>query len=153
MRKVLKWLGQTLCLPIWPILVILAVIVALLWSITATAQSVCTYVEQQGTTKNCVGMAQLNQVGAVTNGSGTIATGNTSQQVFAANPARTLLIIQNPANATEVLYVDFGTPATAATAIELQPGGTVNFVSGVTPTGTVNVSAATAGHVYKAKQG
>jgi hypothetical protein len=80
----------------------------------------------------------------------TVATGNTFQQVFAANSTRTQCRIFNPVSATETLLVFDGTSAATANAsIGLGPGAGY-FCAG---NGTVNrnaifVTAATTGHAF-----
>jgi hypothetical protein len=92
--------------------------------------------------------------GALTDGSGTIATGGASQQVFAAAPTRSYLMCQNPTTATEPLFVNIGAAAsTAAGSIELGPGGSFDFSHNFIPTGAVNVTAATLGHRFVCKAG
>lgn len=92
--------------------------------------------------------------GAVTDGSGTVATGGTSQQVFTANAGRSYLMCQNPITATETLFVSLDTSAsTVSGSIELAPGTSASFQQQFIPNGTVNITAATAGHRYTCKQG
>jgi hypothetical protein len=94
------------------------------------------------------------QRGSLTDGSGTIATGGASQQIFAANTARKYLIIQNLSS--ESLWINFGTAAVADQP-SLELPGTVKssfvmegmFVS----TQTVNIIGATTGSKFVAKQG
>lgn len=91
---------------------------------------------------------------AVTDGSGTVTTGGTSQQVFAANTTRSYLMCQNPISATEALFVNIGAAAsTTAGSIELAPGASISFQQQFIPTGTVNVTAVTTAHRYVCKQG
>lgn len=90
----------------------------------------------------------------LTDGSGTLTTAATSQQVFAANATRAYLMIQNPITATETLFVNIGTAAsTTGGSIELAPGGSLTFHNNFIPTGIVYVTAATAGHRWLAKSG
>jgi hypothetical protein len=84
--------------------------------------------------------------------SGTIATGGSFQQVFAANSSRVGCWIQNPATATEVLKVYFqqGT-ATLAKATDLSPGAGFNCqFGGAVVTGAISVEAATTTHAFVA---
>lgn len=153
MRTFLKRCGE-FCIPLWPLLVVVAAIITVfLVVIPAHAQTVCTYTEQSGAVRSCNGSVQLNQIRTINNQSGAITAAATSQTVFAANPARQFLYVANPTTATEPLYVNFGTAASATNSIVLQPGGIVQFVAGVTPVTTITVSAATAGHAYVAMEG
>lgn len=94
-------------------------------------------------------------LGALTNRSGTIAVGGTSQQIMAANTSRRYLMVQNPIAASEPLFVNFGAVASAAaTSYELAAGQMIEFSSpGFIPTGTVNAVAATGAHAFVAKEG
>lgn len=114
---------------------LLAALVALTLSAPAFAQ---TYV--------------AGQRGQLVDGSGTVTTGNTSQQVFAYDGSRYFLLCLNPIAATEPLYVNFGLAASATgSSIELAPGGSVTFGDNFIPVGVVSVTAATAGHRYVCK--
>lgn len=88
--------------------------------------------------------------------SGTITTGGTSQEAMPANTSRRLLLVQNHITETEPLSVNFGSGAastSAAGSYTLDPGGSL-FLAGVDcPTDAVNVTAATTGHKFTAKQG
>jgi hypothetical protein len=87
-------------------------------------------------------------------GSGTVAVGSASQQVFAANPSRVLLSCQNPISSTETLFISVGSPASVAGGSwELGPGQLFTNPSGVSLTGAVFVTSATAGHRFICKQG
>lgn len=79
--------------------------------------------------------------------SGTITTGGTSQLVQAATQ-RQYLLVHNPTTATEPLLVRFGGAAAATNAVSLAPGGTLTFETGVVPGQSLNLNAATAGHVF-----
>lgn len=95
-----------------------------------------------------------NRIVAMTNGSGVIATGGSSQQVFGQNDGRNYLFCQNPLDATEALYLNFGASATiGGSSIELAPGGSISFLAAATPIMTVNVTAVTTGHRFICKQG
>lgn len=92
--------------------------------------------------------------GALTDGSGVIATGGTTQQVFADSGARSYLMCQNPISATEPLFVNIGAAAsTAGGSIELAPGASVSYAENFIPTGAVNVTAATTAHRFVCKAG
>lgn len=94
--------------------------------------------------------------GSLTDGSGAIAAGGTSEEVFAENVSRQYLFLQN-LHATEALWVNFGTAAVAdQPSIRVDAGATLLFsgaVSGVVPTATVNVLGPTTGNKYVAKEG
>lgn len=87
--------------------------------------------------------------------SGAITTGGVSQIAANGDASRNWLTVQNPINATEPLYVDFGAnnAASATLSTQLAPGGAINFLSGVVPVGQINVSAATAGHTFICETG
>lgn len=98
--------------------------------------------------------AQISRIIVIQDGSGTITTANTSQQVFAAKADRGYLFCQNPTTATESLFVNYGASAsTSAGSIELSPGGVSQFLGLAVPTTNVTVTAATAGHRFVCKQG
>lgn len=80
------------------------------------------------------------------NGS-TIAAGGTAQTAIAANPARKGALCENPAGASEPLFVSITGAATVAGAgnlTDLNPGGSVTILGGT----AVSVNAATNGHRY-----
>lgn len=86
----------------------------------------------------------------VTDASGTIAVGGTSQNIVAAEPAGHIVEIQNPFNALESLFVNnAGAAETVPTvSIELIPGG--SWKSDLI-TNAVSVNAVTGAHVFVAK--
>lgn len=90
--------------------------------------------------------------GALTDGSGTITTGGTSQQVFAANASRRYLLIQNVSDTDA--WVNFGTAAVAnqPSLLLRANGGSIVFEGSFVPTGTVNIRGATTGKAYTAKE-
>lgn len=92
--------------------------------------------------------------GALTDGSGSITVGGTSQVAFAANTARKYLLVQN-LHATEDLWVHFGSAATTdQPSIKLVPGAALLMDGGgFTSTQAVHVVAATTAHKFTAKQG
>ncbi len=88
-----------------------------------------------------------------TNGSTTIATGNTFQTILASNSSRKGCLIQNPVDATEVLYVSVGialaTPPTKAKSFQLAQGGVFNCRSGdMVITDEIDVTAVTSAHAF-----
>lgn len=90
--------------------------------------------------------------GALTDGSGTITTGGSAQQIFAANTDRRYLLIQNVSTANE--WINFGTSATESEpSIQLVPGGSFEFDAGFVDTELVSIIGATTGQAFTAKQG
>lgn len=91
--------------------------------------------------------------GALIDGSGTITTGGTSQQVFAADTGRNYLLIQNVSNGD--LWINFGVAAVInQPSIKLATGSSIEFSlagTGVVPTDTVNIIGATTGQAFTAK--
>jgi len=88
--------------------------------------------------------------GSFTDGSGTIAVGATSQQVFAANATRNYLLIQN--NSADTLWINFGVAAVQTQpSIKLLPNGSLEF-SQFLSTQTVNIIGPNAGATFTAKQ-
>jgi hypothetical protein len=93
--------------------------------------------------------AQGQRVTSV-NGSTTITAGGSFQTVLSANPDRHGCLIQNPATATETLYVSVGqaSPTTAA-SVGLAPGATFSCnVPGYVIADAIQVEAATTGHAF-----
>ena len=89
--------------------------------------------------------------GTFTDGSGTITTGGASQQIFAANTARSYLLVQNLS--AEALFVGFGVAAAAGQpSVKLVASGAVVFEFGFVPTSTVTIIGATTGSAFTAKQ-
>lgn len=92
-------------------------------------------------------------VSPVTNRSGSITAGTTSQVAAVANTARKWLVIQNPSTETEPLYVEFGAVATiASTSMELEPGAMLLFDVAV-PTDSINVNATSTLHKFFVLEG
>jgi hypothetical protein len=87
--------------------------------------------------------------------SGSIAVGGTSQIAANGDNSRVWLVVQNPINATEPLFVDFGPNHLASSTLstQLAPGGSVSFFGGVVPIQQVNVNAATSGHTFICETG
>lgn len=98
--------------------------------------------------------------GALTDKSGTIASGGTAQQLAAANSNRRYLLIQNLS--TGVLWV-----STTATAVVGQPsialkactaandgtGGVLVYEGSFIPTGAVSIIGATTSQAFAAREG
>jgi len=90
--------------------------------------------------------------GTLTDGSGTIATASTNQQIFAANAARKYLFIQN-VSASD-LWINFTTSAVIAQpSILIAPQGAFALEDNFISTEAVNIIGATAGQAFTAKQG
>ena len=89
--------------------------------------------------------------GALTNRSGSITIGGTSQVLAAALATRKYLLIQNISS--ENLWVDFNVAAVQdQPSIRLIAGDTLVFESSYIPTESVNVIAATTGSKFVAKE-
>ncbi len=88
-------------------------------------------------------------LGAMTRCSGTIATGGTSQVAItsAQGSGMKTFIIQNPASASETLYVDFGESA-GTTSVGLIAGQMISFGGQAIWQGYVSVYGATTSHAY-----
>jgi hypothetical protein len=94
-------------------------------------------------------------VGTLTDRSGTVTTGGTSQQLAAANPGRKYLLIENPTTATEALYVNFTAAASTAgsSSISISPGGSLTMSAATyVSQEAVTVTATTTGHGFTAKE-
>jgi hypothetical protein len=106
--------------------------------------------------RNCA-TGELRTTGAadaLTDGSISLTTGGTSQQVFAANANRRFLVCQN-IDAAEDAWINYGASAAASTAgsfLLKANGGSYTFDGNFVPSGTVNVVAATTGHKFTCKQ-
>lgn len=92
-----------------------------------------------------------SSAGSLTDGSGTIAAGGTSQQIFAANASRKYLLIENISSGD--LWFNFTTAAVINQPSILIPSKTgfvmeSNFISGE----IVNIIGATTGQAFTAKQ-
>jgi len=89
--------------------------------------------------------------GNVSNGSATIATGGTSQQVFGANGARKYLLVQNVSDTD--MNLGIGYAPTATTGILLNKnGGAIVFEGAYLPTQPINILCATTGKAFVAIQ-
>lgn len=92
--------------------------------------------------------------GSLIDGSGSIATGGTAQQVFTQNTGRQYFILQNISSGD--LWVNFGTTAVQdQPSIKLVAGASLEFSAagtGVVPTALVSVIGATTGQKFVAKQ-
>jgi hypothetical protein len=98
--------------------------------------------------------------GTITDYSGTITVGGTSQSLLAYNPIRRYLFIQNPRAASETLAVNFTDVAavsgatTAGESVELAPGEALEFrEKDFVPVNAINIVAATTNHSFTCKEG
>src|SRR5688572_2418584 len=98
--------------------------------------------------------------GTVTNRSGTITSGGTSQQLAAANTARKYLYILNISDT--IFWINFGTaavadspsiPLKAATSDGAADGGSITFDSSFVPSAAIHIIGATTGKKFVAKEG
>lgn len=95
----------------------------------------------------------------LTDGSGSVTTGGTSQQVFAASTFRSFLRCSNPSVAAsgvaaESLFINYTTAAstTVGSSEEIANGGSVTFENAFAPQDAINITAATTGHKFTCKQ-
>jgi hypothetical protein len=96
-----------------------------------------------------------NLVGVLTDRSGTVTTGGTSQQLAPANSNRKYLFIENPTTATEALYINFTSAASTAgnSSISISPGGSLTMTAATyVSQEAVTVTAATSAHGFTAKE-
>ena len=90
--------------------------------------------------------------GALTNRSGSITTGGTSQQLAPANANRNYLFIQNVSSSD--LWFNFGTAAvTDQPSIRLLPAQSFTMEGSFVSTDAVNIISATTGDKFVAKEG
>jgi hypothetical protein len=91
-------------------------------------------------------------VGALTNRSGSISSGGSSQQLAAANATRRYLFIQNIA--TEDLWFNFGTAAVAdQPSVRLRPGDSFVMEGLFIDNQAIHIIGATTGSRFVAKEG
>lgn len=90
--------------------------------------------------------------GAITNRSGTITLGGTSQTLAAANAARSYFFVQNIS--TDVLWIDFGVAAVQdQPSVKLCPEATFVMEGGFVSTDAINIIGPTTGAKFVAKEG
>jgi hypothetical protein len=90
--------------------------------------------------------------GTLTNRSGSVTLGGTSQQVMAANATRKYLLFENIS--TEDMYINFTAAALADDAsIKIVPNGSYILEDSFISTEAVNVVSATTGSKFVAKEG
>lgn len=92
--------------------------------------------------------------GTLTDKSGTITSGSTSQVASAVNANRKYLLLENPTTASEPLYFNFTTAAStsASGSYSLAPGGSFVMETTFITTEAVNVTATTTGHAFVCKE-
>lgn len=124
-----------------------------------TANTISDRLKTIATNTGAATPAGPNAIGAVipyavtsTNGSTTIATGNTFQTLLALNAARKGCFIQNPPDATENLYVSVAIAtgsATKAKSVQLTPGSSFGCAAGGNViTDNIAVTAVTSAHAF-----
>ncbi len=93
--------------------------------------------------------------GTLQDASGTVTTGGISQTALAAGTGRSYLLIQNPADASEALWINFTDAAAVSgqSSISLAAGGALVFENEFCPNNAVNVTATTTGHKFCIKWG
>ena len=92
--------------------------------------------------------------GGLTDRSGAITTGGTSQDVVSENKGRQYLIIQNISS--EVMWVRIGANAAASTAGNFRlaaDGGYIEWYADRVPSGRVAIVSATTGSKFTAYEG
>lgn len=84
----------------------------------------------------------------------TITTGGTAQNAYTDNDDRRYLLIVN-LDATEVLWVDFGTAAVIGTSIPIAANnGSLEYSApGFVPSQSVSLNASTTAHKFTVKEG
>jgi hypothetical protein len=91
-------------------------------------------------------------IGALTDRSGAITAGGTSQQVAAAKTNRAYLLFQNISDTA--MWLNFGAAATADNnSIFLNSQGSMLFSGSFIPSDSVNVLCATTGKKFVCKEG
>jgi hypothetical protein len=92
--------------------------------------------------------------GALASRSGTIAVGATAQNAIGTNATRRYLLVRNPKNATESLWLSLvGTAAATSPSLELSAGEAYVAETGFIPTNAVSVFALTTGHAFTVWEG
>lgn len=90
--------------------------------------------------------------GTLTDRSGSITLGGTSQQVAAANASRQYLLFQNISDTD--MWINFAIAAVAdSPSIYIAAKSGITFETNFIPTGALNVICATTGKKYTAKEG
>lgn len=122
--------------------------------VAANSRPVVLSVEDKNRLDDIYSSITTNRIGAIVDKSGTITTGETSQEVAAANASRKYFIIQNPYDANGSLYVNFGVAANVTHGLEILPGGSYSMPDGGFITNSsITATANDTGHVFIAKEG
>lgn len=100
-----------------------------------------------------IGLTNLSVVqGNLTNKSGSITLGGTSQTLAAANTSRRYLYVQNISN--EILWVNFGIAAVQdQPSIKMTAGSVLAYEGTFVPVESVSIVGATTGSKFVAKEG
>jgi hypothetical protein len=96
------------------------------------------------------GHIDISATGSLTDGSNTITTADTSQEVFAELSNRNYFYFSNISN--HVMYVNFGENADTTSSYKVSSGEKIVFESGFVPSSQVNVICGTQGAAFVAKQ-
>lgn len=89
--------------------------------------------------------------GTLTDGSGTIASGGASQQIFAANSSRKYFFFENVSSGD--LWINFTTAAAVTQpSIKVKADGSFVMEASFVSTEAINVIGATTGQAFVAKQ-
>ena len=129
-------------------------IVALLGSQWSIVQDILDRLDSINANTNDKTVTARPTAGSLTDRSGTITTGGTSQVLAAQNLSRAYLFVQNISE--ETLFLNFGTSATnnesTPNSIEIKPNQSVTFVSFVS-SDQIFVLGETTGSKFIAKEG
>ena len=95
-------------------------------------------------------IVDISRPAIFSDGSSTIISANTSQQIFSSNDDRHYLYFQN--ESSDSMYVDFGVPANTSSSFKIPASGNLIFDSAFVPASTVNIICATSGAAFIAKE-
>jgi hypothetical protein len=84
---------------------------------------------------------------ALTDRSGTVATGGTAQQACSANAIRRLLLVANPDDARTIWFSVTGTASAGPGSLQLPPGGAFVFDK-LVPSGAVSIFGSSGGQPF-----
>jgi hypothetical protein len=111
-----------------------------------------TWTVQPGNTANTTPWLVTLTSGALTDRSGTITTGGTSQQLAPSNATRKYLLIENLSSGD--LWINFGVAAVAGQpSLKIPAGAALTMESGFVSNQAVNVLGATTAQAFAAKEG
>lgn len=101
-----------------------------------------------------IGHVRVDTSGALTDRSGTITTGGVAQDAVASNAARRYLLVRNPKNAAESLWLSLvGTATAASPSLEIKAGEAYVAEDLFVPTNAVSLIGATTGHAFTVWEG